>query len=184
MPPPMMTTCASPGSDFDTGKPSPINPSLALVFRRNRAAVTRHRVAPRGKIVFGSASASMRAAMTSRSASAYGSETGRPRAEDKVPGHSSFSVNHQGRFRDSDTFRLVFEPASTERKGSLGSWVGGSVGSRPLSSVSPTIVLASELRGENFCILAESSHHWRCVEPTRVASSGQSAHHCAASGKS
>ncbi len=61
------------------------------------------RVAPLGKILFESASASMRAAMTSRSASAYGSETGRPRAEDKGPDHSSFSVNHQGRFRDRRT---------------------------------------------------------------------------------
>lgn len=29
--------------------------------------------------------------------------------EDKVPDHSTFSVNRHGRFRDSDVFRLVFE---------------------------------------------------------------------------
>jgi len=29
--------------------------------------------------------------------------------EDKVPDHSTFSVNRHGRFRDSDAFRLVFE---------------------------------------------------------------------------
>src|SRR5260370_28266322 len=29
--------------------------------------------------------------------------------EDKVPDHSTFSVNRHGRFRDSDIFRQVFE---------------------------------------------------------------------------
>jgi transposase len=29
--------------------------------------------------------------------------------DDKVPDHSTFSVNRHGRFREGDTFRLVFE---------------------------------------------------------------------------
>ena len=29
--------------------------------------------------------------------------------DDKVPDHSTFSVNRHGRFRDSDLFRRVFE---------------------------------------------------------------------------
>ena len=38
--------------------------------------------------------------------------------EDTVPGHSTFSVNRHGRFRDSDVFRRLFEsvfPAASTR---------------------------------------------------------------------
>ena len=36
--------------------------------------------------------------------------------EDKVPHHSTFSVNRQGRFRDSDILRKVFEGAYARRE--------------------------------------------------------------------
>ena len=35
--------------------------------------------------------------------------------EDKVPDHSSFSVNRHGRFRDTDIFRQLFEAAVRTR---------------------------------------------------------------------
>ena len=36
--------------------------------------------------------------------------------EDKVPHHSTFSVNRQGRFRDSDILRKMFEGAYARRE--------------------------------------------------------------------
>src|SRR5438046_3959475 len=36
--------------------------------------------------------------------------------EDKVPDHSTFSVNRHGRFRDSDIFRQVFEAVRSEER--------------------------------------------------------------------
>ncbi len=54
----------------------------------------------------------------------------------------------------------------------LAAAVGGSVRLGPLSNSLPTLTPKSGTRSGNFCLLAESRHHWRCVEPTRIATNG------------